>query len=262
MKKAFKILPILILAIFVLSGCTNQVYDINVLEDGRVSFSETFAIDVDILNKMHEKKINFGKIYKQNKDSVDDMDKIHPLFQESAWVFANKDFNIEPVEDSVQVGFKASKEYPNIEAFNSDLKTLYMAGLSTIKAQLTHDKNIMGENYQLAGEFSFLKDPEFKTSDEEIAALKELVKNPNFNAIINIKTPGDLKDHNGEIQGGKVVFRAPDTALQPTKILLQSGFESDKGKMIIVVGAAVGILAVGFLVLKNYRKIKFIIFRK
>lgn len=225
-------------------------------------FSETFAIDVDILNKLNEKEIDFGKIYKQNKDSTDDIDKVHPLFQETAWIFANKDFIIEPIEDSVQVGFKANKEYPNIEAFNKDLHTLYSAGLSTLKAQVTHKKNFLGEHYQFYGELSFLKDPEFKATSEEIEALKALVDNPEFYAIVNIKTPGDLKHHNGEIQNGKLTFKARDTSLQPTSIQLDSGIESQKAKVLTLAGIGLAVIAVIVLVLKNYRKIRFIIFRK
>lgn len=261
-KRLAPLFSLIILLTLLLSGCTNQVYDVNVMDDGRVDFGITLAIDVDIMNKLNEKNIDFGKIYKQNKDSVDDIDKVHSLFQETAWIYSNKGFLIEPIEDSVQVGFKAHKEYPSIEAFNDDLHLLYKSGLSQLKISVDHNKNFFGEKYIVDGTFNFMEDPEFKATEEEIEELKDMLDNPKISATLNLKTPGNLKEHNGEVQTGKVTFRGDYQKLEPTKVHLVSGFESDKAKVMMIGGIAIAGLAVAFLILRNFRKIKFILFRK
>lgn len=261
-KKNIVCFCFLLCLMFFAFGCTNQVYDVTVLNDGRVEFSETIAIDMDILAKLNEKDIKFGEIYKQNKNSTDDIEKLHPLFQETAWQFSNKDFTIEPIEDSVQVGFKANKEYPNIDAFNKDLHSLYESGLSKLRVQINHQKNILKEIYTVSGDFEFFKDPEFKANEEEIDSLRAIINNPTISAKLNVKTPGKLRETNGEIANGKATFTANYDSKTPTKIKLVSGEESEKAKTLAIAGVIFAVILIIFLIFKNYRKIKFIIFRK
>lgn len=252
----------LILITLMLTGCTNQGYDITILPDDRVMFSETITTDVDVINKINEKELKFGEIYKQNKDSVDEIDRVHPLFQETAWSFINKGFVIEAIEDTTQVGFRANKEYPNIDEFNKELKDLYKSNLSRLKVQAEHIEKMTGDTYVVSGELEFLRDPDFKVTEKEEKDLKDLVGNVRPNAYLTVKTPGDLKEHSGEVEEGKVKITNFEEQGKPTLVNVVSGMQDDKAKIMLYAGILVAASIVLILVMKNFRKIKFIIFRK
>ena len=241
------------LAVFLLSGCTNQVYEIDVKDDGTCTFSELIAVDVDIYNKMKEKEIDFGNFYKQDEQSNDQVKNVDVLFQETAELFASKGFAIEEVNDTVQVGFKARKDYKNIDDMNKDLKLLYQSGISSLAAEVEHDKNMFKDNYQTYGTIEFHKDPDFKLTDEEITKLLSDLNNPTVSSTLIVKTPGALRRHNGEIDGGKLKI----TSLygeDPVNIDVLSGTTNSKVKMLFGFAGFIVFILIILFITKNFRK--------
>ena len=212
MKKIFKtkILPcILLLFTLFLTGCTNQEYSLIVNEDDSADLSIKCIVDKDTYDLLSSYDLEESYKFEQNESSANPIERCDILFQETAAVFYDYGFEINPVNDSIQIGFEASKKYKTVDELNADIKKLYEDGLTGFNGEVTITDSLLSKTYLFSGTVQYLLDPDADISESEKNQLEALYQDTSkIKAQVSLKMPGGLVAHDGTIENSMAIYSA------------------------------------------------------
>lgn len=159
----------LVIALITLAGCTRQEYSVNINDQNNVEFE----IKVLISRQSYELLSSFGiDINELNEKQIIDtgtgIDNVNVLFQETAMLFYDYGFNIQPLDDAVDIGFSAKKSYLTIEEFNAEIQQLVANNLSGLYLDIQYVNTNTHKEYKAYGTINYLIDPDMGLDDESI----------------------------------------------------------------------------------------------
>lgn len=253
MRKKLTIL-IMIMIVFLLSGCTRQEYEVVINDNNNVSFEVTALIDKESYNLISSFGIDISKL-EENKviDTGTPVDKVNALFQEYAMLFQEYGFEITPLDDAVELGFSAKKNYLTIEEFNEEIKKLNENELSglTLDIQYVNTKN--NKEFKAYGSLNYLLDKDMGLDDEIIKSyFDEQYDSSNMTAQVSITMPvtTQITNHDGTVgQNGAIVW---NTSYKdgPKDVHVISSFKDNTLFYAIILILVIVLLIVAFFILR------------
>lgn len=210
MNKILKrIIPcLLVLMVLFVSGCTNQDYTLVVNSDDSARFTVRFAVNKDTYDLLSAYDIEKNYKFEQSSTSANNIERCDVLFQETAAVFYEYGFKINPINDAVEIGFEGVKEYKTIEALNKDLEKLYNDGLIKLKGTVTKTESLLAQTYVFSGSVEYLMDPDAEDlSESERYQILELYDTSGLNAEVSLRLPGDLVALDGVVEDSMAKYK-------------------------------------------------------
>lgn len=168
MKKKFILITMLIV-MFILSGCSRQEYEVVIGDSNSVTFTITAIIDKESYNLLSSFGIDISEIEKKQVEGTGtSVDNVNTLFQETAMLFNSYGFDITPLNDAVEIGFKAKKSYLTIEEFNNEIKELQANNICGLDLDIQYVDTPRKKEYKAYGTLSYVIDPDLGFDDETI----------------------------------------------------------------------------------------------
>lgn len=260
MKKIFKtkILPcILLLFALFLTGCTNQEYSLIVNEDDSADLSIKCIVDKDTYDLLSSYDLEESYKFEQNESSANPIERCDILFQETAAVFYDYGFDINPVNDSIQIGFEASKKYKTVDELNADIKKLYEDGLTGFNGEVTITDSLLSKTYLFSGTVQYLLDPDADISESEKNQLESLYQDTSkIKAQVSLKMPGGLVAHDGTIENSMAIYSATYEDGEEVPVHLKTQIVNTTLRNIIFGVIIIAVAVGGFFLSKNMKKKK------
>lgn len=190
-----------------LSGCTNQVYTLVVNENDSSTFTVRYVVDKDTYDLLSSYDIDRNYNFEQQENSQNKIEQCDVLFQETAAVFYDNGFKINPINDSIQIGFEAEKQYASPEELNKGLEELYEAGLIKMTGELRVEENIFKKEYKFYGKIDYFLDPDAaQITDAQKKQVLSLYDTSGLKAQFKVRLPGNLYRHDGELENGMLSY--------------------------------------------------------
>lgn len=171
-KKSKKMLLAFIMLVTVLcfSGCGVQKYTLQINDDDTCNFSLAVSINRDTYNLLPTYGIDVDKLNREKNTStgtaIDDVDAI---FQEVAVMFNEYGYEISVINDTIDVGFKASKTYASIAEFNSEIKSFYDNGLVGTNLEITKTQTRYDTKYTCYGSLDYVLDKDIDFNNATVS---------------------------------------------------------------------------------------------
>ncbi len=183
-----KIFFLLFIPILFLSGCNKQSYNIKINEDGSSSLALSVTVDKD----------SYDSLRQYIKD--EDINDINALFKKDSERFKKAGFNIETINDSIDIGFKASREFLSPSDFNRSMKKFKKEKLIDSDLTIKADKNFYQKTYVLKGKIRYTKDPDFEKVLKKAKAekLDSRIDFSKMKAEAIVSIPGNIKYKNSD----------------------------------------------------------------
>lgn len=144
------LLIIMIMMFFVLTGCGQQSYFLQVNEDNTVNFAAEIVVNSKTLEKLDSLNIQRDAIVKSKE----------PLFASIKKYYEGLGFRYTYSETDTEVKVSFVKIYPSISSFNEEIKTLYKDGKIGLGMGIKKDSGLSGTTTYYNGELKFLPDPD------------------------------------------------------------------------------------------------------
>lgn len=252
-----KILPcILIIFTLFLTGCTNQEYTLVVNSDDSADLTIRYIVDKDTYDLLSSYDIEGSYKFEQNTSSANEIERCDVLFQEAAAVFYDYGFKINPVNDSIEIGFEASKNYKTIDELNADIAKLYNDGLTNFNGEVTVDDSLLSKTYVFSGTVKYLLDPDAEVTDAEKSQILSLYDTSNLHAQVSLKMPGDLVDLDGTVEDSMARYTATYDDNEEVPVHLKTQIVNTLVRNIIFAVVIVIVVVGGFFISKNMKKKK------
>lgn len=212
-----------ILALFAFTGCGTQEYSIQINDDDSVVFSTKIAVPKEIYNSMAEMyAVDFDKLNREKNVSDEALQSIDALFQETAALFMQYDFSISAIDDALNVGFEATKTYPNLEAFNEEMATLEYHNIIGLDVEIIKSETRYKTTYTCQGNLTYVLDPDIDMENEEIRNNFQAIY-PNKDSLesrlsITIPMSTTLDATNGTFENNAYVWTANYNNGEPEKV--------------------------------------------
>lgn len=256
MKKIKNILLLILTSmLLVLTGCANQNYELVVNSDDSARFTIRYVIDKDTYDLLSSYEVDMGYTFEQSEKSTNPIERCNVLFQETAAVFYEQGFEITDINDSINIGFEATKNYSTIEELNKNLKELYDKGLTKFKGEVTVTDGLVNKTYLFSGSVEYNLDPDANISEEDKAKLLEIYDTSGIEATVSMKMPGNLIAHDGTIEDSMAKYRVTYDEGKEVPVHLKTGVENTLVKNIITVVIVIAII-VGIILASRIMKKK------
>lgn len=255
MKNIFKrIIPcLLIVMILFLTGCTNQDYTLVVNSDDTARFTIRYIVDKDTYELLEAYDIETNYKFEQSMNSANSIERCDVLFQEAASIFHKYGFKINPVNDAIEIGFEATKDYKTIEELNKDLPKLYENGLTGFNGQVTISQTLLAKTYLFSGTVKYYTDPDAELSETDKAQLLELYDTSNLNADVFLKMPGDLVALDGIVENAMAKYTASYEEGQEIPVHLKTQIVNTALRTLIIIVVVI-LAAVVFVFISRKKK--------
>lgn len=169
MKKRITIFMAMLMVLFCLSGCTRQEYEVNITEQNSVTFQIKVLIDKESYNLLSTFNVDLNELENNKVDSTNSsVDLVNPLFQETAMQFKTMGFDITDIDDAVEVGFAAKKNYLTIEEFNAEIQNLCKENLSGLNLDIQYTDTKTNKEYKAYGTLKYIVDEDMGFDDSVI----------------------------------------------------------------------------------------------
>ncbi len=257
MKILKKILPCLtlILTLF-LTGCTNQSYSLIVNSDDSSTLKVKYVVDSDTYDLLDSYDLDKDYNFEKKETSSNPIEQCDVLFQETAAVFSQYGFRIKPVNDAVEIGFEAEKQYASIDELNKDLPSMYNDGLINFTGEVKVTKNLLKKEYLFSGKVKYLLDPDTEISEEDKNKILDFYDPSSLHAKVSMRMPGDLVAHDGKIEEGMAIYTATYNDNKEVPVHLKTKITNKSMQMIIITGGIVIVAVGGLFVSRFIRKKK------
>lgn len=256
MKKVKKILLILItLMLLVFTGCANQNYELVVNSDDSARFTIRYMIDKDTYDLLSSYDIDMGYTFEQSEKSTNPIERCNVLFQEIASVFHEQGFEITDINDSVNIGFEATKNYNTIEELNKDIQNLYDKELIKLKGTVNISESLLNKTYLFSGSVEYNLDSDAKIDENEKSKLLEVYDVSGLEATVSLKMPGNLVAHDGTIEDSMAKYKVAYNDNKEVPVHLKTAIQNTLVKNIITIAIAVFVF-IGIILGSRYLKKK------
>lgn len=180
-KKPLLILTLLLLA-FMVSGCAQQSYFVQVEDDSSVNFAAELTLPENGISKLKDLNIQREEI----------LDSYEPLFTQIKKLYTEKGFDYEYTDSDGQAKVILKKFYPSIEDFNSENQELYESGLCGLFLNIDRDTSLSGSNTKYKGALRYQFDPEFVETVQSNPHLLKYVSSIPLSAYVRIYDSNDI----------------------------------------------------------------------
>lgn len=235
-------------------GCTDQTYQIVVNEDNSCDMTLSLITNIDNFNLLNSYKINQENKLIKKESSVNPVERCEVIFQEAASVFYSYGFDIEPVSDSIQVGFVAKKHYANIESMNKDIKKLYESKVFGANIEIKSSKDLVSSKYSVSGTFEYFYDPDLDIPEDLVKNIDSLSDVSALQANLFISLPGEL-DSDSNASGGGLSWTAKPKE-KPIEIKASSSVTDNKALVMIAIPVVIIIGVVVFFISRKLKSAK------
>lgn len=183
-----KLLLLLFIPILFLVGCNKQSYNVKINEDGSSSLSLSITVDKD----------SYDAINQYLKD--EDVKSAKNLFKKDSDRFKKAGFNIEPINDNIDIGFRATREYLSPSDFNQHMAKLKKEKLINSDLKIKANKNFYQKTYEIDGTVRYTKDPDFEKVLKKAKAekLDNRIDFSKMKAEVIVSIPGEVKSKNAD----------------------------------------------------------------
>lgn len=250
-KKLFFVFIVACLC-FVFVGCTDQTYQIVVNEDNTCDMTLSLITDIDNFNLLNSYKINQENKLIKKESSVNPVEQCEVVFQEAASVFYSYGFDIEPVSDSIQVGFVAKKHYANIESLNKDIKKLYESKFFGANIEIKNAKDLVSSKYSVSGTFEYFYDPDLDIPEELVKNIDSLSDVSALQANLFITLPGES---DSDSSGGGASWTAKPKE-KPIEVTASSSVVNNRVLIIVAILVIAIIVVIVFVVSRRLKTAK------
>jgi len=152
-----------------MSGCTRQEYNVVITEQNGVDFQVRVIVDKESYNLLSTFNVDINELEKNRIEGTGSaVDRVNPLFQETAMQFKKLGFDIIELDDAVELGFIAKKGYLTIEEFNAEIKTLCENNLSGLNLDIQYVNTNTKKEYKAYGTLDYVIDKDLGFDDEII----------------------------------------------------------------------------------------------
>lgn len=256
MKKIKKILLILVtLMLLAFTGCANQNYELVVNSDDSARFTIKYIVDKDTYDSLSSYDIDMGYTFEQSEKSTNPIERCNVLFQEIASVFHEQGFEIKDINDSVNIGFEATKNYATIEELNKDIKSLYDKKLIKLNGEVSISDSLLNKTYLFSGSVEYLLDPDAEVSEEDKKQLLDLYDASGLEATVSMKMPGNLVAHDGTIEDSMAKYKVTYNDNKEVPVHLKTSIPNTLVRNIIMITIVV-LVFVGIILGSRYAKKK------
>ena len=161
-----------------LTGCANQEYTLQINDDNTCNFTCEVTINNDVYSLLGTYGVDTAKLNKDKTTKYEnELDDVDALFQELAVIYHDFGYSITPINDTINIGFSASKKYPNIEELNKEIKELNQLNICGFNFEITHEKTSFVSEYKVYGGLKYILDSDIDMENELI--------NENFNQLFD-----------------------------------------------------------------------------
>ena len=171
--KHYLLLLLTCLCMFCFFGCGKQDYTLQINDDDTCNFSVKITVNSDAYNQLSsEFDVDTDKLNREkNTMTGSDIDNVDAIFQETAAIFNQYGYQIQSVNDSIDIGFEASKTYNTIYDFNNEIQELYNLNLVGCKVEVTKEASRYQKNYKCYGTLEYVFDKDIDMEDEFTAKM-------------------------------------------------------------------------------------------
>ena len=209
-------------------------------------------------NKISEYNVSMDNYtLEQNPSSQNEIIQCNVLFQEAAAAFYDNGFSITSVDDAINIGFIASKEYSTIQDFNTDIESLYKDELIGLNGKAEISESLLSKTYIFRGSVKYLLDPDMASlTDKQKQILESIGDSSSLRADVKMVMPGaPIELGTGENKDGGANYFATYNNPQDSEILLATEIQNTTIKILILVAVIIAAV-VGFFFYSKARKKK------
>lgn len=253
------ILMITVIVMFLLSGCTRQEYNVVINDNNNVSLTIAAVIDKESYNIISSFGVDISEL-EENKvtDTGTPVDNVNSLFQEYAMLFQDNGFEITPLDDAVELGFSAKKNYLTIEEFNTEIAKLCENGLSGLNLDIQYVNTKNNKEFKAYGTLNYLLDKDMGLDDEIIKSyFDEQYDTSGMTAKVYITMPDttQVTNYDGKVGQNGAIYWETSYKDGETPVHIISSYKDNTIIYAIVLAIVVLLLVVGFFILRA-RKFK------
>lgn len=259
MKKLFIIIAMLI-SIFSLTGCVNEESALIINDDDTSTLTFVITLDKDKYELLSSYGIDVESLNQhKNTSTGTELDKIDALFQETAAQYADNGFAVTPVDDTVEIGFKAYKTYMTIEDLNKDIQTLYSNQLSNVQFEVNKTKTNFNTEYKVYGTIEYVFDKDINLSDPQIEEdFIAMIGKDNLNSTFTVTMPPStsVSAHDGTFENNTFKWIANGNDSAPKDVHIISSLKNTSAYAIagVVIALLLGVVALlGARLIKKYK---------
>lgn len=236
------------MSILVFTGCTSQEYSLQINDDETCNLTIQITVNHEVYSLLGTYGIDTSALNRQKKVVFDnELDDVDALFQEYAVKYSNRDFKIEAINDTIEIGFKATKKYNTISEANTDIKDLQTAGLSGLDFEITSDSSQFKTDYKVYGSVKYLLDSDIDMKNELISEnFETLFDTSLLSASCSISMPASttVSATDGTLEKGKYLWTATYDEGNTADIHIISGF---KNTYMYIIAGVVVVIVIGIL---------------
>lgn len=160
---------VLVITMLLMTGCTRQEYNVNITDQNGVILEIKALVDKESYNLLSTFNVDLTELEENKVEGTgSSVDKVNPLFQEAAMQFKSYGFEITEVNDAVEIGFSAKKNYLTIEEFNAEIKELCDNNLSGLLLDIQYEDTKNNKEYKAYGALNYVVDKDLGFDDETI----------------------------------------------------------------------------------------------
>lgn len=259
--KSKKILALLMLCMaFLLSGCTYQEYTLQINDDNTCQLTMQITVNNDLYSLLSTYDVDTQALNRTKNTSYDndELNNVDALFQELAAIYDSYGFNIIAINDTVDIGFKASKRYKTLDEINNEIKELNNIGICGFDFQISQNKDTFSNEYRVYGTLDYILDPDIDMSIPEIEEnFSALLNTSNFKAIASISMPisTTVTATDGNYNGTQFVWTTSYDQNETAPVHIISQYKNTSMYMIVGVIVVIVLVIVGVFVARALRKI-------
>lgn len=256
-KRKLILIISMLIAILTLSGCTKQEYDVKIGDNDSVTFTMRVLVDKESYDLMSSFGVDINELEEKAQEGTNCADDVNVLFQETAIQLNDYGFTIKPLNDAVDLGFEASKQYLTIEEFNKEIKYLCENNLSGLNLDIQYKNTDTKKEYKAYGTLNYLLDKDMGLDDETIKSYFDTqYDSSNMTASLTIMMPTttQISAHDGTIDTNGQIKWVAEYNKGTRDVHIVSNF-SDYSKYYII--GVFGLLIVAVISFFFLRAIKF-----
>lgn len=171
--KRFCTILLMMICIFCLCGCGKQDYFLQINDDDTCNFTIKLTINRDTYNSLSsDYEVDIDQLNREkNTMTGTDMDNVDAVFQETAAIFNQYGYQITAINDTIDIGFEASKKYNTIAELNAEIAELHSINLIGVNLQVGKEQTRYQKTYRCYGELDYILDEDIDMKDDFISKM-------------------------------------------------------------------------------------------
>lgn len=245
-KSILMVMLVMITVLFCLTGCGTQNYNLQINDDDSCIFDITISVNKDTYNLLSSYNIDTAKLNREkNTNTGTEVDNVDALFQEAALTLQQYEYTISAIDDSIDVGFSATKTYPTIAAFNEEIKTLKEIGLVGTDLVITKTEGTFETEYYCYGTLDYVIDKDVDFGSETISeSFETLFDTSQLNCQLSVTMPYStaIKASDGVYENGTLIWTNSYNNGATKEVHVISGIQNKQAFAILIVAIVVVIV--------------------